>query len=211
MDRYKQLDQFITDNPGKVNNFIAHSKGSAVVDQWMKNNPDFKGKARLYSTPYDDPLGKEKAKYMLNEYNDVRNLFYDAKTYKNPAEKWLDDQIVSKVSNILGLDREAGMKERGQTRIANNQDFAALLDSSADRYEHPNPFAHVSSGGRHDYHEGIASFTSGFDKPETDAPGEADPNYRTLTDCSNIAKDFTPSPQVQTSFTNMDGSTSLIA
>ena len=103
------------------------------------------------------------------------------------------------------------MKERGESRLANAGDFAALLDSSADRCGHPNPFAHLSSGGPHDYHEGIASFTSGFDKPETDRPGEADPNYRTLTDYSNIAKDFTPSPQVQTSFTNMDGSISLIA
>jgi len=72
------------------------------------------------------------------------------------------------------------MNERGQTRIANNQDFAALLDSSADRYEHPNPCAHLSGGGPHDYHEGIARFTSGFDKSETDRPGEEDPNYRTL-------------------------------
>ena len=62
MERSKGLNQFIKDNPGKVLNFVAHSKGSAVVDQWMKNNPDFSGKARLYSVPYDDPLGKEKAK-----------------------------------------------------------------------------------------------------------------------------------------------------
>ena len=180
MDRYKQLDQFIKDNPDKVKNLVGHSKGSAVIDQWMKNNPDFKGKARLYSTPYDDPLGKEKAKDMLNEYNTIRNMFYDAKTYKNPAEKWLDDQVVNKISNVLGLDKVTGMRERGETRIANNQDFAAMLDSSADRYDHPNPFAHLSGGGPHDYHEGIAAFTSGFDKPETDRPGEVDSNYRTL-------------------------------
>ena len=62
MDRYKQLDQFIKDNPDKVKHLVGHSKGSAIIDQWMKNNPDFNGKARLYSTPYDDPLGKEKAK-----------------------------------------------------------------------------------------------------------------------------------------------------
>ena len=61
MDRHKQLDQFIKYNLGKVRNLAGHSKASAVIDQWMKSNPDFKGKARLYSTPYDDPLGEEKA------------------------------------------------------------------------------------------------------------------------------------------------------
>ena len=121
-----------------------------------------------------------KAKSMLNEYSKIRNVVYDAKTYKNPAEKWLDDQVVNKVSNMVGLDTVTGMNERRQTKIANNQDFASILDSSADRYDHPDPFAHILQGGSHDYHDGIAQLKSGFDKPETNRPGEADSNYRIL-------------------------------
>ena len=137
-------------------------------------------------------------------------MIFKDKTWIEKAANSVQDKV-DLFAYITGLDKIAGMRERGETRVANVGDFAALLDSSSDRYEHPNPFAHLSSGGPHDYHEGIASFTSGVHKPETDRPGEADPNYRTLTDYSNIAKDFTPSPQVQTSFTNMDASMSSIA
>ena len=69
---------------------------------------------------------------------------------------------------------------KGETRIANNFDPAAILDSSSNRYDHPDPFKYLSGGGPHDYHEGIARLTSGFglnnvtsDKPGTDN----DPNY----------------------------------
>jgi hypothetical protein len=180
MDRYKQLDQFIKDNPDKVKNFVAHSKGSAVVDQWMKNNPDFKGKARLYSTPYDDPLGKEKIKDMLNDSRKQRHDYFKDKSWIEKVGNSIQDKEQDLLEHITGFDEITGMKERGQTRIANNQDFAAVLDSSADRYDHPNPFAYLRQGGPHDYHEGIAQFKSGFDKPETERPGEEDPNYRTL-------------------------------
>jgi hypothetical protein len=38
------------DNPGEVRNMVGHSKGSAVIDVYKKNNPEFAGQARLYAT-----------------------------------------------------------------------------------------------------------------------------------------------------------------
>ena len=77
------------------------------------------------------------------------------------------------------MDKVKGSKERGITRIANTGDFAAILDSSADRYEHGNPFNYLMGGGPHDYHDGIAQYKMGFDEPKTtDRPGGFDPGYR---------------------------------
>jgi hypothetical protein len=50
-DRYKQVDAFMKANPGKVKNMVGHSKGSAVIDHYMREHPELKGKARIYSTP----------------------------------------------------------------------------------------------------------------------------------------------------------------
>ena len=61
-ERYTQLDNFMKMHPGQVKNLVGHSKGGAVVHTWMQNNPEFKGQSRIYSTPYEDVLGKEKAK-----------------------------------------------------------------------------------------------------------------------------------------------------
>ena len=185
MDRYQQLDQFMKDNPDKVKNFVGHSKGSAVIDQWMKNNPDFKGKARLYSTPYDDPFGTERIKDWLNDSRKQRNDYYKDKSWVKKIGNTIQDTEQDLLEHITGFDKITGMKEGGQTRIANNQDFAAVLDNSAERYDHPNPFAYLKQGGQHDYHEGVAAFTSGFDNNLSegalkDRPGEIDPNYRTL-------------------------------
>ena len=55
--RYKEVDAFMKANPGKVKNMVGHSKGSAVIDQYMREHADFKGKARIYSTPNDDLMG----------------------------------------------------------------------------------------------------------------------------------------------------------
>ena len=41
-DRYKQLDAFMKANPGKVKNMVGHSEGSAVIDNWIRNNSDWK-------------------------------------------------------------------------------------------------------------------------------------------------------------------------
>ena len=66
--RYQTLEQFMRDHRGQVKNMVGHSKGAAVVDVWKKNNADFAGKARIYSTPYADPLGREYLKDAQNEY-----------------------------------------------------------------------------------------------------------------------------------------------
>jgi hypothetical protein len=94
----------------------------------------------------------------------------------------LEDGIVKMISSRLGLDGVTGMKERGEERIANEGDFATLLDRSATRTQHGNPWAHLLSGGPHDFHDGIARLNMGFDEsaPEfEDRPGGADAGYRT--------------------------------
>ncbi len=45
-ERYKQLDDFIKAHPGQIQNLVGHSKGSAVIDVWMKNHPEFGRKSR---------------------------------------------------------------------------------------------------------------------------------------------------------------------
>ena len=80
-----------------------------------------------------------------------------------------------------GLDQVKSAKERGITRIANTGDFAAILDSSADRYTPGNPLKYVTGGGPHDYHEGVAQYKMGFDEPKTtwtDRPGGFDSGYK---------------------------------
>ena len=102
-------------------------------------------------------------------------------SYRNPAEEFLEDGIVKMISSRLGLDGVTGMKERGEERIANEGDFATLLDRSATRTQHGNPLAYLSGGGPHDYHEGVAQFNVGFDLPSSDRPGGADASYRSIS------------------------------
>ena len=180
-ERYKQLDNFMKMHPGQVKNLVGHSKGSAVIHTWMKNNPDFKGESRLYATPYEDILGKEKAKQTIYQVSAIGNAFYDQKTYKDPMEKLLTNTAVDKFTHFLGLGKVESVK--GETRIANNFDPAAILDGSAERYDHPDPFKYFSGGGPHDYHEGIARLTSGFGiaNVASDRPGtDFDPTYSNL-------------------------------
>ncbi len=63
----KTLDHCMKDNPGQVINFVAHSKGSSVVERWSKNHPEFTGQARLYKNPDIDVTGSEKFKDYLNQ------------------------------------------------------------------------------------------------------------------------------------------------
>ena len=129
--RYKTVEQFMRDHPGSVKNVVGHSKGSAVIDVWKKNNPEFTGKAREYSTPYEDILGREKLKDAQNTYQAAIDRKREMQSFRNPAEEWLDDNVTRYISNRLGLDGVTGMKERGTERIANEGDFAILLDGSA--------------------------------------------------------------------------------
>lgn len=171
-ERYKQMDHFIKMHPGQVKNLVGHSKGGAVIHTWMKNNPDFKGQSRIYSTPYEDFLGKEKAKSNIEYARGLYNKVTDSNTF---------DKGVDKLENIFGLDKVETVK--GETRIANVGDPAAFLDGSAERYTHQNPLSYLKGGGPHDYHEGIARLTSGFGISNTiqDKPGtDYDPNYSSL-------------------------------
>ena len=180
MGRYQELDAFVNENPGAVKNLVGHSKGGAVIDACMKNNHEFSGQARLYSTPYDDPLGKERAKDWLAGQQTQSDLLFGAQSFSIPGAKTAEDLARRVASSALGLDGITGMQERRQTRIANHLDLAAMLDSSAQRASHPNPLAYLSGGGPHDYHEGDTRFTSGF-QLAPDRPGGADPNYRRAT------------------------------
>jgi hypothetical protein len=176
--RYKTLEQFMRDHPGEVRNMVGHSKGGAVIDVWKKANPDFAGKARLYATPYEDVMGREKLKDVQNEYQGAIDRKREMSRYRNPAEEWLEDNVTRFISSRLGLDGVVGMKERGEERIANVGDFATLLDRSATRTEHGNPMAYLAGGGPHDYHEGVARFNVGFGERNGDRPGDPDPSYR---------------------------------
>jgi hypothetical protein len=74
------------------------------------------------------------------------------------------------------------LKERGEERIADEGDFATLLDRSATRTQHGDPMKYLKDGGPQDYHEGVARLNVGFDQPNTgDRPGGADASYRTLS------------------------------
>ena len=92
--------------------------------------------------------------------NAIADLFDEQKTYKDPFEKLLVDTATNVFTKCSGLDQVNQVK--GETRIANNFDPAAILDGSAERYDHPNTIKYLSGGGPHDYHEGIDGFLSGF-------------------------------------------------
>jgi hypothetical protein len=196
--RYQTLEQFMKDHGGQVKNMVGHSKGGAVVDVYKKNHTDFAGKARIYSTPYADPMGREYLKDVQNEYQGAIDRKREMQRYRNPAEEFLEDGITRMISNRLGLDGVVGMKERGEERIANEGDFATLLDRSATRTQHGNPLAYLKGGGPHDYHEGIARFNAGFEQPiSSDRPGGADASYRTLSLPQAKAPAPTPAPNGQ--------------
>ena len=59
---FNSLDNYMQYNQGEVNDFVAHSKGSSVVEKWMENHPEFTGHARMYATPHIDVLGSENFK-----------------------------------------------------------------------------------------------------------------------------------------------------
>ena len=193
--RYQTLEQYMKDHGGQVKNMVGHSKGAAVVDVWKRNNADFAGKARIYSTPYADPLGREYLKDAQNEYQGAIDRKREMQSYRNPAEEFLEDGITRMISSRLGLDGVTGMRERGEERIANEGDFATLLDRSATRTQHGNPLAYLKGGGPHDYHEGIARLNVGFDPPNAgDRPGGADASYRSISLPQAKAPEPTPAP-----------------
>ena len=83
-------------------------------------------------------------------------------------------------AQIAVVQRQGGgvLIARGETRIANEGDFATLLDRSAARVQHGNPLAYLANGGPHDYHEGISTWMVGFGEPNMgERPGDQDTNY----------------------------------
>jgi hypothetical protein len=161
-DRYKEVDAFMKANPGKVKNMVGHSKGAAVIDNWIRNNPEWKGQSRLYSTPYDDILGREKMKDWLNDSRKERAELVKDMPWIFKAGNWLKDKEQDLFEHLTGFDQVKGVHERGETRIANWGDFASVLDNSADRYSHPDPWHYIAGGGPHDYHTDIAKRMKGF-------------------------------------------------
>ena len=114
-ERYQQIDEFVKAHPGQVKNMVGHSKGSAVVDVWMKNHPDSGGKSRLYATPYEHVFGKEEWNDRLNTFNTVRGAEYEGSSWKNPAEKWLEDKAVEKLTSFFWTGW--GEEDEGEKRI----------------------------------------------------------------------------------------------
>jgi hypothetical protein len=128
-------------------------------------------------------MGREKLKDVQNEYQAAIDRKREMSRYRNPAEEFLENNVTRFISSRLGLDGVVGVKERGEERIANEGDFATLLDRSAERTQHGNPMAYLAGGGPHDYHSGVARFNVGFGERNTndrldDRPGDPDPSYR---------------------------------
>jgi len=167
MGRYKELDDFIRAHPGQVKNFTGHSKGAAVVDKWMKNNPGFQGKARLYNTPCEDITGSEGWKDKFNEARKSRDDYYKDKfwgpSWLGNAIKTAEDKGQDVLEEVTGLDKVKGMKERGEQRFAQEWDPASLLDNSATVYKDPDWWKKPGSGFGHDYHNEAKCY-AGFDK-----------------------------------------------
>ena len=46
-------------------------------------------------------LGKEEWKDRLHTFNTVRSAEYDGSSWENPAEKWLEDKAVEKLTSCL--------------------------------------------------------------------------------------------------------------
>ena len=118
-----------------MKNFTGHSKGAAVVDKWLKNNPGFQGRARLCNTPYEDITGSEAWKEKFNEARKSREDYYKDKFW---GPSWLGDTIRTvedtrqdALEEVTGLDKVKGMKERHEQRFAQKWDPASILDTSA--------------------------------------------------------------------------------
>ena len=82
-------------------------------------------------------MGKEEWKDRLNVFNTVRNAEYEGSRWGNPAEKWLEDEVVGRLTNLFGLDGVKGMRERNELRLTTPTDPATMLDSSAKVLDDP--------------------------------------------------------------------------
>jgi hypothetical protein len=174
MGRYKQLDDYMKKNSDKVKNFVAHSKAASVVDVWMKNHPEFKGHARLYSTPYEDIFAKERFKSWLDKSRvERRKTFEENKAWWEP--QWftdlgsdLEDRRQDVFEWLTGLDKVQTQEDRNILRITNRWDPATLLDNSVGMtFDDPDWVNHRNEGYGH-YYGNTANHFAGFDGPNGD-------------------------------------------
>ena len=177
--RYSELEKFMEDHPGQVKNLVGHSKGSAVVHKYMQKHPEFKGSSRLYATPYEDVAGLENVGRAMIDFNKARGAMSEAGLgeKRDPFEKYILEGAIAKVSDLFG---GSNIVEK-EKRIANVGDPAALLDSSAERYDIGPDAAvkNLAGAGPHTYRDGVARFNAGFEENPIgpDRPGDIDPNY----------------------------------
>jgi hypothetical protein len=100
-------------NPGKVKNMVGHSKGSAVIDQYMRVHKEFKGKARIYSTPNDDLTGRETIKDFLDTSRQERGEYFKDKNIFARAANAVQDQEQDLLEWATGFDTVKGSKAKG--------------------------------------------------------------------------------------------------
>lgn len=191
--RYSQLQQYMEANGSKVRALVGHSKGASVIHRFQQQHTQYKNlPSRLYATPHEDVMGVEKyAARPLADYNKARAALSQAGlTFRtDPFETYVTEAALGQVGNLLGVN---GIVPN-ERRIANVGDPAAILDSSAERYVHPDPMKYLASGGPHDYHMGPASWTSGVDgSVDNVRPGGVDINYRALGSPSAAAAEDRP-------------------
>ena len=198
MGRYKEVDDFVRAHPGQVTNFTGHSKGAAVVDKWMKNNPGFEGRARLYNTPYEDITGSEAWKDKFNDARKRRGEYFKDKflgpSWLGNVIKTVEDKGQDALEEVTGLNKVKGMNERHEQRFAQEWDPASILDTSATVYKDPDWWKKPGSGFGHDYHN-VASHFAGFDEGKEvigNLPSRGARGLVVVPDFSTIPNDFSP-------------------
>ena len=175
----KAPDQRLKDNPGQVDNFVAHSKAGSVVEKWMANHPERQGHARLHGTPHIDPIGSERFKDFLNQSRKDRDDLYKDSNFLVRGANWVLDKEQDYLEKYTGFDKVKGMKESRIERISGTMDPFTILDGSATRVTDPTWIYHLKDGAGH-YFGNIADLYAGFDGPDGDGAINKDPNPKSI-------------------------------
>ncbi len=72
-ERCEQFDDSMRDRPGEIEDAVAHSKASAVVDVWLTRHPGFNGKHKADAAHYEDLLSRERMKDELKGFRADRS------------------------------------------------------------------------------------------------------------------------------------------
>lgn len=72
-NRYKRLDRMVRENPD-IQLVSGHSLGGAVVSQWMQDNPNWHGVARIYDTPRLTITERDRRIHSYRHYGDVISM-----------------------------------------------------------------------------------------------------------------------------------------